>query len=109
MNDDNFLTTALTENPLSRRSFLKWTAALGGAAAVSGAGLKLGLGAAEGAPDHAPAQGNWVTAACWHNCGGRCLIKGYVQDGAVLRVKTDDTHPDSPDFPQQRGCARGRS
>ena len=29
--------------------------------------------------------------------------------GIVTRQKTDDTHPDSPDFPQQRGCARGRS
>ncbi len=24
-------------------------------------------------------------------------------------IKTDDTHPDSPDYPQQRGCGRGRS
>ena len=32
-----------------------------------------------------------------------------VVDGVVTRQKTDDTHPDSPDFPQQRGCARGRS
>ena len=32
-----------------------------------------------------------------------------VVDGTVTRVKTDDTHPDSPDYPQQRGCVRGRS
>ena len=42
----------------------------------------------------------WVTAACWHNCGGRCLNKVLVKDGVVLRQKTDDTHEDSPDFPQ---------
>ncbi len=53
--------------------------------------------------------GTWVTAACWHNCGGRCLNKVLVRDGVVVRQKTDDTHADSPDFPQQRACVRGRS
>ena len=32
-----------------------------------------------------------------------------MKDGVVVRQKTDDTHEDSPDFPQQRGCLRGRS
>ncbi len=32
-----------------------------------------------------------------------------VKDGVVVRQKTDDTHPDSPEYPQQRGCIRGRS
>jgi len=54
-------------------------------------------------------NGRWVTAACWHNCGGRCLNKALVKDGKVIRQKTDDTHADSPMFPQQRGCARGRA
>jgi anaerobic dimethyl sulfoxide reductase subunit A len=27
----------------------------------------------------------------------------------VKRVKSDDTHPDSPNYPQQRACVRGRS
>ncbi|MDR3588548.1 MAG: molybdopterin-dependent oxidoreductase, partial [Negativicutes bacterium] len=53
--------------------------------------------------------GRWIAAACWHNCGGRCLNKVLVADGRVVRQKTDDTHPDSPLFPQQRGCPRGRS
>lgn len=53
--------------------------------------------------------GEWKTAACWHNCGGRCLNKVLVQDGVVIRQKTDDTHDDSADYPQQRGCLRGRS
>lgn len=54
-------------------------------------------------------EGEWLPAACWHNCGGRCLNKAYVVDGVVLKQKTDDTHLDTPDFPQQRGCLRGRS
>lgn len=53
--------------------------------------------------------GTWITAACWHNCGGRCLNKALVKDGVVLRQKTDDNHEDTPDYPQQRACQRGRS
>ena len=110
MSDKDRLTELLVKGALDRRSFLKWSAALGGATVVAG-GLNLGLRAVDtGAQTVAPsAEGQWITAACWHNCGGRCLIKAYVQDGVVKRVKTDDTHPDSPDFPQQRGCQRGRS
>lgn len=54
-------------------------------------------------------EGQWITAACWHNCGGRCVNKALVKEGIVIRQKTDDTHSDSIDFPQQRGCLRGRS
>lgn len=54
-------------------------------------------------------EGKWVPAACWHNCGGRCVNYAHVVDGVVTRQKTDDTHPDSPDYPQQRSCLRGRS
>jgi anaerobic dimethyl sulfoxide reductase subunit A len=94
---------------LSRRSFLKWTAALGGTAALASGGLHFGLKKAEAAPQAAPTADKWVAAACWHNCGGRCLIKANVVGGVITRVKTDDTHPDSVEFPQQRGCQRGRA
>lgn len=109
MSDNELVTNRLMDTLLSRRSFLKWSAAVGGTAAIVG-GLDVGLKAIEASA--APAQqsdGKWVVAACWHNCGGRCPNYVYVQDGVVIRQKADDTHPDSPDFPQQRGCARGRS
>lgn len=107
MSDNNFLEKALTETMLTRRSFLKWSAALGGTAALAG-GLNYALKTMAETAEAAD-QGKWISAACWHNCGGRCVNKAYVVDGVVIRQKTDDTHPDSPDFPQQRGCARGRS
>ncbi len=121
MGEENRLTRILTDTVLSRRSFLKWSAVLGGTAALAGSGLNVGLqaapaaaapaslGPAGSATSAAPSTGKWVAAACWHNCGGRNLNKAYVVDGVVTRQKTDDTHPDSPDYPQQRGCARGRS
>jgi anaerobic dimethyl sulfoxide reductase subunit A len=111
MSDDNFITKALTDTVLTRRSFIKWSSVLGGTVALAAQGMSFpfGLKEAEAAVGAAADQGKWVTAACWHNCGGRCLNKAYVVDGVVTKQKTDDTHPDSPDFPQQRGCARGRS
>src|SRR3990170_2419132 len=91
---------------LNRRTFLKWTGATG--AAISGSALiKGGLNKLESARAAGPAV--WKTTSCWHNCGGRCMLKVLVQDNIMLRVKTDDTHPDSPDYPQQRACLRGRS
>lgn len=98
----------IQNSTLTRRNFLK-----GSAAAVTALGLtgcsenklvSISLSAAE-----KKEEGKWITAACWHNCGGRCLNKALVVDGVVVRQKTDDTHEDSPDFPQQRGCLRGRA
>src|SRR5512144_1041840 len=109
MSEQTLLGKTLTDMVMSRRTFLKWSAVLGGTAALAQGGLKFGLHAAEAAPATAPTAGKWVAAACWGNCGGRCLNKAFVVDGIVTRQKTDDTHPDSADFPQQRGCARGRS
>ncbi|MCI8513018.1 MAG: molybdopterin-dependent oxidoreductase [Lachnospiraceae bacterium] len=68
----------------------------------------------EAVKEHDPVEdiegkGEWKTAACWNNCGGRCLNKALVVDGVVVRQKTDDTHPDSPDYLQQRACVRGRA
>lgn len=108
MSEQNFLSKALTDTVLTRRSFLKWGAAIGGTAALAG-GLSFGLKAAGVAASESEDEGKWITASCWHNCGGRCPNHALVKDGVVIRQKTDDSHPDSPDFPQQRGCARGRS
>lgn len=108
MSEKNFLTKALTDTVLTRRSFLKWSAALGGTAALAG-GLSYGLKKAQAIANQAAGEEKWVSVACWHNCGGRCPNYALVRDGVVIRQKMDDTHPDSPDYPQQRGCARGRS
>ena len=94
---------------MTRRSFIGWTSAVAATAVVpvsrglvAKAENNIGTAAEDG-------EGIWKTAACWHNCGSRCLNKVLVKDGVVVRQKTDDTHEDSPDFPQQRGCLRGRS
>lgn len=107
---------------VSRRNFVKASAAATAALAVAGlAGCSnqvqpsdedlADTGAMEnvGSDGRDIVTGEWVAAACWHNCGGRCVNKALVRDGVVVRQKTDDTHEDSPDFPQQRSCSRGHS
>lgn len=94
---------------MTRRSFIGWTSAIAATAAVPvSRGLVAKAETNIGTKD-SDGEGIWKTAACWHNCGSRCLNKVLVKDGVVIRQKTDDTHEDSPDFPQQRGCLRGRS
>lgn len=98
---------------LSRRSFIAWTSA---ASVMATLPLSKQLYAATPEEEKAVVQatdavtqGKWKPVACWHNCGGRCVNKALVVDGVVVRQKTDDVVADSPDFPQQRGCLRGRS
>ena len=121
----------LAHSQVSRRDFLKGSAAA--TAAVAGLSLAGCQNVADttteadkttNAPETTPAEsvgiehspivdieegGKWISAACWHNCGGRCMNKVMVKDGVVVRQKTDDTHEDSFDYPQQRGCVRGKA
>ncbi len=60
-------------------------------------------------PTNRESEGTWISAACWHNCAGRCMNKVMVLDGMVIRQKTDDTHADSVEYPQQRSCLKGHS
>jgi anaerobic dimethyl sulfoxide reductase subunit A len=105
----NFL-DRLSHKKINRRNFLKASAV--GVASLSLPGCSSNTLTKAGADIDAAAingKGKWITAACWHNCGGRCLNKALVVDGIVTRQKTDDTHTDGPDYPQQRACLRGRS
>ncbi len=49
-----------------------------------------------------------VPVACNNNCGGRCQLKAYVRDGAIVRVVTDDS-TDTAGRPQLRACLKGRA
>ncbi len=90
---------------LSRRNFIKASTAAAASLSMAGCGNAL----VPTSTTVAEKEGKWIPAACWHNCGGRCVNKAFVVDGVVVRQKTDDTHEDSPNYPQMRGCARGRS
>lgn len=112
-------------NALTRRSFVKTGAA---AAVLSAAALGGCSNKVEKAPTvveteadadepaaHAPSMerdlttGEWVSVACWHNCGGRCFNQVLICDGVPVRQKTDTYHDDTWEHPQQRSCVRGHS
>lgn len=99
----------ITKNTISRRSFLKWSAAIAATAVVSGCESGLVEISDKDAKKIKKDSGKWISAACWHNCGGRCLLKAHVQDGTVTKLKTDDIKADSEYNLQQRACARGRA
>lgn len=105
----------LKTKEISRKKFLKTFSVLSAAGIISSCERKLVdesevFETTEQLKKTVPASlsgGQWRNAPCWHNCGGRCVLQAYVKDGSIRRLKTDDSHEDSFDFPQQRACARG--
>lgn len=97
---------------ISRRSFLKWSAALGSSLSLVGCASGGQVGGTEPAIAQAGKRmegGTEVPSICWHNCGGRCQIKGRVKDGVVVSFGTDEAGNDTWDDPQARACLKGRS
>ncbi|MEE8471946.1 MAG: molybdopterin-dependent oxidoreductase, partial [Dehalococcoidia bacterium] len=45
-----------------------------------------------------------VMTTCSSHCGGTCILKVHVRDGAITRIETDDGGD-----PQFRACLRGRA
>jgi len=96
----------LDDTVLTRRSFMKWSTALGSTAALAG-----GLQAVAGDAATAKAAGEItrLTTGCYHNCGGKCVIYAEVQDGVVKRILPDLDEEDSIDHPREIPCVRGRT
>ena len=93
---------------ISRRTFLKWSAAVGGATALVSLGTRPFAAQATAAGDTAPAS-TFVWSACTVNCGSRCPVRLEVQDGTIVRVLPDNTGSDELGNQQVRACVRGRS
>ncbi|MFV0423149.1 DMSO/selenate family reductase complex A subunit [Oleidesulfovibrio sp.] len=94
-------------SPMGRREFLKWTAIAGGTLAAHASGLLAFVGQAQAQKALGFDRSVWT--CCTVNCGSRCLIKGHVKDGALVRISTDDTGDDTYGTHQIRACLRGRS
>ncbi|MEW7977144.1 MAG: molybdopterin-dependent oxidoreductase [Candidatus Sedimenticola endophacoides] len=105
---------------LSRRSFLKTTAA--GSAAVAAGGLvelKTAKDAQAFAYEPYPRddQLETVVTSCAHNCGSRHMLVAHKWKDVIVRLSTDDGRyqrgghfgKDNNAEPQLRACLRGRS
>lgn len=100
-----------SQGNVSRRSFLKWSAAAGGATAVL-AGAEFSFVAARqvAVAQEAAAEERLVRTCCpAHNCGGRCPINATVKEGTIIRLESDDRTYDEVDDPRILACARGKS
>lgn len=97
----------LDDTVLTRRSFMKWSTALGGTAALMQGGLLSGASSAGKAAARADEKVVW--SACVVNCGSRCPLRLTVRDGEIVRVETDNTGDDVFGRHQVRSCVRGRS
>ncbi|WP_270295838.1 molybdopterin-dependent oxidoreductase [Eggerthella sinensis] len=99
---------------LSRRRFVAGSAALAASLAASSSLVACqpsgqDAGSATGSAESADDEGVWISAACWHNCGGRCVNRVLMKNGVVVRQGSDTSHEDSFEWLQQRGCPRGRA
>lgn len=99
-------------NKVTRRRFLGWSAAAGGAGALvaSGAGDALSkqfLGIPAMGQEEADEKIVW--SACTVNCGSRCPLRLKVRDGQIVQVMADNTGDAELGTQQIRACVRGRS
>jgi len=83
-----------TGKEFTRRSFLKWTSALAGAAIASGMiwDDKLGLFREASAEEKMKGKGKWVYTTC-QMCGGTTGIKVHVVDGRVVKIEPNEYNP----------------
>lgn len=96
----------------TRRSFMKWSAASGGAAALVATTTDLGMPgrssvAAAAVGDGMADADKTVWNACLANCQSRCPLRLQVKDGTVVRVLPDSTGSDDFGDFNIRACVRG--
>lgn len=96
--------TTSSQGGLTRRSFLKTTGAVAGAAAVAGVATPALHALAEG-PGSESAEELHFSGACRGNCMGGCPLDITVRDGKI--VKTGPAEVPRPEY--KRICQRGRS
>ncbi|MEA3302524.1 MAG: molybdopterin-dependent oxidoreductase [Pseudomonadota bacterium] len=105
---------------LSRRTFLKTTAAGAGVAAAGGLmEIKAGKEAKAFAYEPYPRDDELetVVTSCAHNCGSRHMLVAHKWKDVIVRLSTDDGRyqkngyfgKDTNEEPQLRACLRGRS
>lgn len=109
MAENNHLKNLLT-NKLQRRTFLKWSGAIGLPVIAGGLGTKWLVDQNEDKPKAAGKASEKIISTCSiNNCGGRCVIKAHVKDGVVVRVSTDTEEGNDLSTPPLRACVRGRN
>jgi len=104
-----------TASNVSRRAFLKTSAAMAGTSLVLGAGAKEAKAFAY-EPYPTDDELETVVTSCAHNCGSRHMLVAHKKGDVIVRLSTDngayqgDAYgTDTEEKPQLRACLRGRS
>lgn len=97
--------TNSSQGGLTRRSFLKTTGAVAGAAALAG-GTNLTALAAEDAAEQAAAGETFSRSYCRGNCGGVCSNIIKVREGRVVQSRPEDIPREY--IGTRQGCVRGQ-
>ncbi|WP_251027989.1 MULTISPECIES: hypothetical protein [unclassified Bacillus (in: firmicutes)] len=109
MSDKNNLKDLLS-NKMQRRTFLKWSGAIGIPVLAGGIGTKMLIDRKEETKTVSAKGTEKIVSTCSiNNCGGRCVIKAHVKDGMVVRVSTDTQENGDLSTPPLRACVRGRN
>lgn len=100
----------LLMNKMQRRTFLKWSGAIGIPAIAGGIGTKMLVDRKGAEKISSTNDSEKIISTCSiNNCGGRCVIKAHVKDGTVVRISTDTHDGGDPSTPPLRACVRGRN
>jgi anaerobic dimethyl sulfoxide reductase subunit A len=100
----------LLKNKMQRRTFLKWSGAIGIPVIAGGIGTKMLVDRKEDTKTVSAKDTEKIISTCSiNNCGGRCVIKAHVKDGMVVRVSTDTQDGGDLSTPPLRACVRGRN
>lgn len=94
--------------PISRRGFLKWSAAVSGSAAMANGLIACSAQEEEG-QQAADDPGTWVGSPCWNSgaCLQNCFNQSLIKDGVIVRHRTVSGE-DGFENPLRKGCLRGR-
>lgn len=100
----------LLKNKMQRRTFLKWSGAIGIPVIAGGIATKMLVDRKEDTKKVSAKDTEKIISTCSiNNCGGRCVIKAHVKDGMVVRVSTDTQDSGDLSTPPLRACVRGRN
>lgn len=100
----------LLKNKMQRRTFLKWSGAIGIPVIAGGIATKMLVDRKEDTKKVSAKDKEKIISTCSiNNCGGRCVIKAHVKDGMVVRVSTDTQDSGDLSTPPLRACVRGRN
>jgi anaerobic dimethyl sulfoxide reductase subunit A len=110
MSEKNNLKTLLS-NKMQRRTFLKWSSAIGIPVIAGGIGTKMLIDRKEDKKVvSAKDDTETIVSTCSiTNCGGRCIIKAHVKNGLVVRISTDTQKGGDLSTPALRACVRGQN